>query len=54
LTSRNRREDNGASHQRAITEGRTINAVVVYEWMFGNTKDIAIDIADGLACGLDV
>jgi hypothetical protein len=31
-----------------------MNAVVVYESMFGNTKDIAFAIADGLASGLDV
>lgn len=31
-----------------------MDAVVVYESMFGNTRDIAIAIADGLASGFEV
>lgn len=37
-----------------ITKGLDMNAVVVYESMFGNTRDIAMAIADGLASVLDV
>ena len=52
LTSHPDRKDNGV-RQTAKTEAN-VNGVVIYESMFGNTRDIALAIAEGLATHLDV